>query len=92
MTDLSSVTSSVSAAISQQTSNLKQAANATTSSFSSVLTKVQTSVGIKAQTGFTSGPTYQANQAGTLTGQTKAAISNAVSSTINGAKAVLHIK
>lgn len=92
MTDLSSVTSSVSAAISQQTANLKQAASATTSSFSTALTRVQTTVGIKPKAGFTSGPTYDANQAKTLTGQTTAALSNAVSGTINGAKSLLHIK
>jgi hypothetical protein len=92
MTDLSSLTSSVSAAISKQTANLKQAANATTSSFSSALTRVQTTVGIKPQAGFTSGPTYNANQANTLTGQTTAAISNTVSGTINATKSLLHIK
>ncbi len=88
MTDLSSVTSSISAAITQQTANLKQAAGAATSSFSSALTRVETSIGAKPKTGFTSGPTYEANQAGTLTGQTKAAFD----STINAAKSVLHIK
>jgi hypothetical protein len=88
MTDLSSVTSSISAAVTQQATNLKQAANTATSSFSSALARVETTVGIKPKTGFTSGPTYEANQAGTLVGQTKAAFNN----TINAAKSVLHIK
>ena len=38
------------------------------------------------------GPTYEANQASTLTGQTKAALSDAVNNTINVAKTVLLIK
>jgi hypothetical protein len=92
MTDLSSVTSSVSSAIGRQTANLKQAANATTSSFSTALTRVQTTVGIKPKAGFTSGPTYDAIQANTLTGQTTAALSNTVTGTINAAKSLLHIK
>jgi hypothetical protein len=92
MTDLSSVTSSISAAVTQQATNLKQAANTATSSFSSALARVETTVGIKPKTGFTSGPTYEANQAGTLTGQTKAALTNTVNNTISAAKTVLHIK
>jgi hypothetical protein len=88
MTDLSSVTSSISATVAKQAANLKQAAGAATSSFSSALTRVQTTIGAKPQAGFTSGPTYDANQANTLTGQTKAAFNN----TIDAAKSVLHIK
>jgi hypothetical protein len=92
MTDLSSVTSSISAAVTKQTANLKQAASSATSSFSSALTRVETTVGIKPKAGFTSGPTYEANQANTLTGQTKAAFSNTIDSTISAAKTALHIK
>jgi hypothetical protein len=88
MTDLSSVTSSISAGFAKQTANVKQAASTVTSSFSSALTRVETTVGIKPKTGFTSGPTYEANQANTLAGQTKAAFNN----TVSAAKAVLHIK
>jgi hypothetical protein len=88
MTDLSSVTSSISAAVSQQTANLKRAASTATSSFSSALSQVETTIGIKPKTGFTSGPTYEANQANTLAGQTKAAFNH----TVSAAKAVLHIK
>jgi hypothetical protein len=89
MTDLSSVTSSISAAVTKQTANLKQAASTATSSFSTALTRVETTVGIKPKAGFTSGPTYEAN---TLTGQTKAAFGNAVNNSISAAKSVLHIK
>jgi hypothetical protein len=88
MTDLSSVTSSISATIANQTANLKQAAGAATSSFSSALTKVEITIGAKSKAGFTSGPTYNAIQANTLTGQTKAAFN----STVNAAKSLLHIK
>jgi hypothetical protein len=88
MTDLSSVTSSISATVANQTANLKQAAGAATSSFSSALAKVETTIGAKPKTGFTSGPTYDAIQANTLTGRTKAAFNN----TVNAAKSVLHIK
>ncbi len=88
MTDLSSGISSISAAVAKQTARLKQAADATTASFSSALTRVETSMGLKPKTGFISGPTYEANQANTLSGQTKAAFN----STVNAAKSVLHIK
>jgi hypothetical protein len=92
MTDQSSVTSSISASVAKQTASLKQAAGAATSSFSSALTRVETTVGIKPKAGFTSGPTYDAIQANTLTGQTTAALRNTVSSTINATKSLLHIK
>jgi hypothetical protein len=82
---ISSIASSTAAAVGKQVSNLNNAASATTASFASALSKVQTAVGIKPQTGFTAGPTYEA---GTLAGQTKAAFNN----TISAAKSVLHIK
>lgn len=85
MTDLSSITSSVSAAISKQTAEIGKAADAARNSFADALFKVETTVGIKPKTGFTAGPTYEAN---TLTGQTKAAFNNAV----NATKSALHIK
>jgi hypothetical protein len=53
------------------------------------LTRVQTIVGLKPKAGFTAGPTYEAT---TLTGQTKAAINNTVTSTVNAAKSVFNIK
>jgi hypothetical protein len=82
---LSSIVSSTTAAVGKQVSNLNNAASATTASFASALNKVQTAVGVKPKTGFTAGPTYEA---GTITGQTKAAFNNTISAT----KSVLHIK
>jgi hypothetical protein len=82
---LSSIVSSTTAAVGKQVSNLNNAASATSASFASALNKVQTTVGIKPKTGFTAGPTYEA---GTITGQTKAAFNNTISAT----KAALHIK
>jgi hypothetical protein len=71
--------------VSQQTAALSKAAGAATTSFASTLSSVQATIVGKPKTGFTSGPTYEA---GTLTGQTKAAFSN----TISAAKSVLNIK
>jgi hypothetical protein len=85
MTDLTSITSSATALVANQTAKLTKAAGDATTSFSNTLSKVETAVGIKPKTGFTAGPTYEA---GTLTGQTKAAFT----STLNAAKSVLHIK
>ena len=82
---LSSIVSSTTAAVGKQVSDLNKAASATTDSFASALTKVQTAVGVKPKTGFTAGPTYEA---GTIVGQTKTAFNN----TLNAAKSVLHIK
>ncbi|SDT35632.1 hypothetical protein [Bradyrhizobium canariense] len=82
MTDISSITSSVSATIS---ADLGKVANATKKSFADTLSKVQSTITGKPQTGFVAGPTYEAN---TLTGQTKAAFNNAV----NATKSALHIK
>jgi hypothetical protein len=82
---LSSIVSSTTAAVGKQVSNLNNAASATGASFANALNKVETAVGIKPKTGFTAGPTYEAN---TIAGQTKAAFNN----TINATKAALHIK
>lgn len=82
---LSSIASSTSAAVGKQISDLNKIASATTDSFANALTKVQTAVGVKPKTGFTAGPTYEAN---TLAGQTKAAFN----STIAATKSALHIK
>jgi hypothetical protein len=81
MTDLSSVTSSAVAIVTKPVTALNNAASAASTSFASTLSKVQTAVGIKPKTGFTAGPTYEAN---TLTGQTKAAF--------NATKAAFGIK
>jgi hypothetical protein len=84
MTDISSVASSAAALVAKQTSDLKQAAGAAATSFTQALSKVQSTIEGKPQTGFVSGPTYEAN---TFTGQTKAAWNN----TVNAAKSALHI-
>ena len=61
--------------ISKQTAELGKAADATKKNFADTLVQGQTTIGLKPKTGFTAGPTYEAK---TLTGQTKAAINNAV--------------
>ncbi|HVX76633.1 MAG TPA: hypothetical protein VHB49_10920 [Bradyrhizobium sp.] len=85
MTDLSSITSSISSTLSKQTAAIGKAANATQTSFAHTLSQVQVAVGLKPKTGFVAGPTYEAN---TLAGQTKAAFNHAIDAT----KAALHIK
>ena len=85
MTDISSVSSSASAFVARQTADLNKAASAATTSFASVLTQAQIAVGIKPQTGFAAGPTYEAN---TLAGRTRAVFNNALDAT----KSALHIK
>jgi hypothetical protein len=77
--------SSVGAFISQGTSALGKAASSATTSFANTLSSVQSSIVGKPKTGFTAGPTYEA---GTLTGQTKAAYN----SSLNTVKSVLNIK
>ena len=85
MTDLSSITSSISSSLSKQTAAIGKAASATQKSFAHTLSQVEIAVGLKPRTGFSAGPTYEAN---TLTGQTKAAFNHAIDAT----KAALHIK
>ncbi|MBU6464899.1 MAG: hypothetical protein KGK01_16150 [Bradyrhizobium sp.] len=89
MTDLSSITSSTTAFIANQTAKIGKVATDTSNSFSATLTRVQTTVGLKPKAGFTAGPTYEAT---TLTGQTKAAITKTVNTTVNAAKSVFNIK
>ena len=85
MTDISSVTSSASAFVGRQVAGLNRAADSTKASFASALHSVETAIGIRAKTGFTAGPTYEAT---TIAGQTKGAFNNA----LNATKAALHIK
>ena len=85
MTDLSSITSSTTSFIANQTAQIGKAAVDAKNSFATALNRAQTTVGIKPKAGFTAGPTYEAT---TLTGQTQAAVRN----TINAAKSALHIK
>jgi len=89
MTDLSSITSSATAFVANQTAQIGKAADDAKNSFSAALTRVQTTVGLKPKAGFTAGPTYEAT---TLACQTKAAINNTVSTTVNAAKSVFNIK
>jgi hypothetical protein len=87
MTDISisSVASSAVAAVNKQTADLGKAATSASVSFESALSKAKTTIVGRPQTGFASGPTYEA---GTLTAKTKAAVSN----TIDAAKSALNIK
>jgi hypothetical protein len=85
MTDLSSITSSATAFVAKQTAQLNKAASDVNNGFTRALNNVETTIGVKPKTGFTSGPTYEANS---LTGQTKAAFNNA----LNATKSALHIK
>ena len=85
MTDISSVTSSAVAIVAKQAASLNKAASAATTSFANTLSRVQSTIGIRPRTGFTAGPTYEA---GTLTGQTKAAFNHTLSVT----KSALGIK
>jgi hypothetical protein len=84
MTDISSIASSFTSTISKQTAQLGKAADATRKNFGDVLSKVETTIGLKPKTGFTAGPTYEAS---TLAGQTKAALGNAA----KAVKSALHI-
>jgi hypothetical protein len=85
MTDLSSITSSTTSFIANQTAQIGKAAADAKNSFATALNRAQTTIGIKPKAGFTAGPTYEAT---TLTGQTQAAFRN----TINAAKSALNIK
>jgi hypothetical protein len=89
MTDLSSITSSATAFVANQTAKIGKAATDTSNSFSAALTRVQTTVGLKPKAGFTAGPTYEAT---TLTGQTKAAITKAITTPVDVVKSALNIK
>ena len=85
MTDLSSIASSTTSFIANQTAQIGKAAVDAKNSFATALNRAQTTIGIKPKAGFTAGPTYEAT---TLTGQTQAAVRN----TINAAKSALNIK
>ena len=85
MTDLSSIASSTTSFIANQTAQIGKAAVDAKNSFATALNHAQTTIGIKPKAGFTAGPTYEAT---TLTGETQAAVRN----TINAAKSALHIK
>jgi len=86
MSDTSSVSSSVGAFFGRQIDDWNKAKAATSASFTNVLHNVETAVGLKPKTGFTSsGATYEAN---TIAGKTKSIFNDALNTT----KSALHIK
>jgi hypothetical protein len=86
MSDISQVSSSIGAFVGRQIDDLNKARAATSASFANALHNVETAVGLRPRTGFTtSGATYEAN---TIAGKTKAAFNDA----LNATKASLHIK
>jgi hypothetical protein len=62
-----------------------QAPAASSSLFGNLLRKTEVAIGVRSQTGFTSGATYDTQ---TIAGQTKATLNSAV----NATKSLLHIK
>lgn len=85
MTDTSSISSARAALIARQPVNPGQVPGASSSLFGNLLRKTEVAMGLRSQTGFSSGATYEAQ---TIAGQTKATVSNAVSAT----KSFFHIK
>jgi hypothetical protein len=85
MGSTSSISSSAPPVVSNVTNNLSQAQSASSSLFGNLLRKTEVAMGLKSQTGFTSGATYDTQ---TIAGQTKATVNSAV----NAAKSLLHIK
>ena len=71
--------------VSKPASNLNQAEAASSSLFGNLLRRTEVAIGVRSQTGFTSGATYDTQ---TIAGQTKATLSSAV----NATKSLLHIK
>jgi hypothetical protein len=85
MADTSSISSLRSAPIARQPVSLSQVPGASSSLFGNLLRKSEVAMGLRSQTGFSSGATYEAQ---TIAGQTKATVNNAVSAT----KSFFHIK
>ena len=71
--------------LSKPASNLNQAKAASSSLFGNLLRRTEVAIGVRSQTGFTSGATYDTQ---TIAGQTKATLNSAV----NATKSLLHIK
>ena len=79
MSDVSSISSSIGAFIGKKIDDLNKAKAATTASFANALHDVETAVGLRPKTGFTSsGATYEAT---TIAGKTKAAFNDALNAT-----------
>lgn len=85
MSSILPVPFSAPAVTSKPANNVNQAQAATSSVFGNLLRKTEVAMGLKSQTGFSSGATYEAQ---TIAGQTKATFDNAV----NATKSFLHIK
>ena len=71
--------------VSNPASNPSQAPAASSSLFGNLLRRTEVAIGVRSQTGFTSGATYETQ---TIAGQTKATLNSAV----NATKSLLHIK
>jgi hypothetical protein len=65
--------------------NQAQAQTGSSSLFGNLLRKTEVAIGVRSQTGFSSGATYETQ---TIAGQTKATLNSAV----NATKSLLHIK
>ena len=78
-------TSTPPTSVSKPASNPSQAEAASSLLFGNFLRKTEVAMGLKSQTGFTGGATYDSQ---TIAGQTKATINGAV----NATKSFLHIK
>jgi uncharacterized protein (DUF927 family) len=84
--DTPSISSSLGAFIGRQIDDLNKARAATSASFAKILQDVETGIGVRPKTGFTtSGATYDAT---TIAGKTKAAFNDA----LNATKSALHTK
>jgi hypothetical protein len=71
--------------ISKPANNLNQVQTGSSSLFGNLLRKTEVAIGLRSQTGFSSGATYETQ---TIAGQTKATLNSAV----NATKSLLHIK
>jgi hypothetical protein len=85
MSSLLPVLSSAPAVVSKPANNASQAEAASSSFFGNLLRKSEVAMGLRSQTGFSSGATYDKQ---TIAGQTKATVNSAVDAT----KSFLHIK
>jgi hypothetical protein len=85
MSSILPVPSSTPPVVSKPASNVSQAETASSSLFGNLLRRTEVAIGVRSQTGFTSGATYDTQ---TIAGQTKATVNSAV----NATKSFLHIK
>lgn len=85
MSSILPIPSSTPPVVSRPANTASQAPAASSSLFGNLLRKTEVAVGVRPQTGFTSGATYETQ---TIAGQTKATLDSAVSATKN----FLHIK